>query len=428
VEGPTEKPVHVMGEGFKVQYYKGTEFKGEPIVERIEPEIQFNLNGTSPCPGVPADKFSAIWRGQIKAPVSGTYTFSFSGDDGYRVSLAGEAIIERWKSGSAERKKAMVDMEAGKVYDVMIEYFQGIYGAVAEFNWTRPDTFVYGDVIAAAKAADVVVVCVGTDGTEKEGHDRPSMDLPLRQDELIRAAASANPNTVVVLNNGTPVTMANWLDQVPAVIEAWFPGQEGGTALAEILFGDVNPSGKLTTTLATAREDYPDYGNFPGTEGVVNYEEGIYVGYRHFDKQGIAPIFPFGHGLSYTTFEYSNLKQSRTISGNFQVSVDVSNTGKRAGEEVVQLYVHDPKPKVDKPVRELKGFAKVALESGAAKTVVLELTPRDLAYFDVKGKQWKADAGSYQVELGASSRDLRLKTVLRLNKTYTESVPLSRQF
>jgi len=268
-------------------------------------------------------------------------------------------------------------------------------------------------------------VCVSTWRMEGEGNDRPSMDLPADQVDLIRAVAAVNPKTIVVLNNGAPVAMKDWLASVPAVVEAWFPGQAGGTALAAILFGDVNPSGKLPDTLAASREDYSDVKNYPGANHQVNYAEGIYVGYRHFDQAGIEPLFPFGYGLSYTTFGYDHLKLSKSKlspAGSVTASVDITNTGKRAGEEVVQLYVHDPRPQIDKPVRELKGFAKVALQPGETKTVQFAIQPRALAYFDTPGHQWKADAGDYEIQVGASSRDVRQKAGLRLAADYTENV------
>ena len=200
------------------------------------------------------------------------------------------------------------------------------------------------DAITAAKKSDVAIVCVSTERIEGEGLDRPSMDLPGNQVDLIRAVAAVNKKTIVILNNGTPVTMTDWLKQVPAIVEAWYPGQEGGTALAAILFGDVNPSGKLPDTLAANRDDYPDADNYPGENHEVHYAEGIYVGYRHFDKDDIQPLFPFGYGLSYTTFGYKNLQLSQPQlppDGSITASVDITNTGKRAGAEVAELYIHD---------------------------------------------------------------------------------------
>jgi len=252
------------------------------------------------------------------------------------------------------------------------------------------------------------------------------MALPGDQDALIQAVAAANKKTVVILNNGTPVTMTAWLKRVPGLVETWFPGQEGGHALAAVLFGDVNPSGKLPDTLAARREDYPDFGHFPGTKGHVDYVEGIYVGYRHFDKAKITPLFPFGYGLSYTTFRYDALTLDRASlapDGTVTASLNVTNTGRRAGAEVVEMYVHDPSPKIDKPVRELKAFAKVELAPGETKTVQFQIKPRALAYCDVPGKQWKADAGGYDVQVGASSRDIRQQAQVRLTADYTEPIP-----
>jgi len=311
----------------------------------------------------------------------------------------------------------------------VVEYQQQTGSAEARMEWITPpmSSTLFPDAVAAARKADVVLVCVTTMGGEREGYDRPSMDLPEDQNGLIRAVADVNKNVIVVLNNGTPVTMP-WLEQVPGVVEAWLPGMEGADALAAILFGDVNPSGKLPDTLGVRREDYPDFANFPGKgpDGAEKYEEGIFVGYRHFDKAKIEPLFPFGFGLSYTTFAYSNLKLAKSDVGptdKITATVDIKNAGSRAGEEVAELYVHDPSPKIDKPVRELKGFAKIALNPGETKTVSIEVPMRALAYCDVPGKQWKADAGAYDIEIGTSSRDIKLTTPLRLTADFTEAIP-----
>jgi beta-glucosidase len=313
---------------------------------------------------------------------------------------------------------------AGKNYALRVEFFQDTGGYMARLAWRKGGTPNFADAIAAAKSSDVAIVCVSTMGLEGEGNDRPSMDLPNDQAALIRAVAGANRRTIVVLNNGTPVTMSDWLKSVPAVVEAWFPGQEGGAALADILFGNVNPSGKLPDTLAAKRSDYPDFANFPGTNHVEKYAEDIYVGYRHFDKANVQPLFPFGYGMSYTTFKYSKLDLScATLNpdGSVTARVDVTNTGKRAGEEIAQLYVHDAKPAIDRPVRELKGFAKIVLKPGETKTIQFTIKPRDLAYFDMPGHQWKANAGEYEIQVGSSSRDIKLKKSVRLNVDFTQS-------
>jgi beta-glucosidase len=227
--------------------------------------------------------------------------------------------------------------------------------------------------------------------------------LPAGQDELIQAVAAVNKNTVVVLIAGSPVLMNGWVGQVPALLAAWYPGEEGGHAIADILFGDANPSGKLPMTFLKEWKDSPAYGHYPGENGVVEYAEGIYVGYRHFDKHGIEPLFPFGHGLSYTTFAYSDLKVSA-----HEVSLAVRNTGSREGAEVVQLYVGDKHSSADRPVKELKGFRRVVLKPGETKTVSFAIDKSALSYYSTARHDWVAEPGTFEVLVGASSRDIRL--------------------
>lgn len=423
VTPPNDPTAH----GFLAEYFTNPNLAGAPAVTRVDGTIDIQ-DASSPAPGISGQRYSARWTGKLTPAKSGQYTLSFKGDDGYRVYLDGKLLMDRWVKQAAYASQAQVDLEAGKTYDLLINYFQDGGDAAAQLTWQTPQETLYSEAVTAAKNADVAIVCVSTEGTEGEGNDRPSMDLPDNQAALIQAVSAANKKTIVILNNGTPVTMTNWLGQVPGLVEAWFPGQEGGKAIADILFGKVNPSGKLPDTLAASRSDYPDDGNFPDVDNKVHYAEGIYVGYRHFDKDGIQPLFPFGYGLSYTTFKYSHLKLSSAklaADGRVTVSVNVKNTGDRAGAEVVELYTHALNPTIDRPVRELKGFAKVALNPGETKTVQLTLTARDLAYFDVPGRQWKADAGNYEIEIGASSRDIRLTSRLKLVGEFTDKIEVA---
>jgi beta-glucosidase len=410
--------------GFEAEYFTNRDLAGPPALVRTDERI--DLQGPRrPARNFPRTDFSVRWTTKLTVPESGKYGFTFTGDDGFRIFLDNKMLVDHWVEGAPTPITFETKLVAGKTYDLRIEYFQAEDGFEAQLNWQPPGKSLDQKAIAAAKNSDVAIVCVSTHRAEGEGGDRPSMDLPTHQAELIREIAAVNKKTIVVINNGTPVTMKDWLDQAPAVVEAWFPGQEGGTAIAAILFGDVNPSGKLPDTMAADRTDYPDANNFPGANHQVNYAEGIYIGYRHFDKDGIQPLFPFGYGLSYTTFGYKNLQLSQAQlapDGSITAGVDITNTGKRAGGEVVELYVHDPKPQIDKPVRELKGFSKVALQPGETKTVQFTIQPRNLAYFDVPGKQWKADAGGYEIEIGASSRDIRQKADLQLSADFTEKV------
>ena len=260
---------------------------------------------------------------------------------------------------------------------------------------------------ADAAKADVALVFVGdSPEVEREGWDRTSMDLPAGQDDLVAAILHANPRTVVVLNVGAPVSIEKWIDQTPAVVNAWFPGEEGGHAIADVLFGDVNPSGRLPVTFPKRLEDSPSWGHYPGENGVVDYAEGIYVGYRWFATKHIEPRFCFGHGLSYTRFEYSDLKVTAGPEP-IQVRVKVRNAGPRDGAEVVQLYIHENKPAIDRPMKELKAFRRVDLRRGETWTITFTLDRSDLAYFDLAKKRWVVDSGAYQAMVGASSEDIR---------------------
>jgi beta-glucosidase len=273
---------------------------------------------------------------------------------------------------------------------------------------------------AAEKAAkaDVAVVIAGYSSTlESESFDRKSLDLPAGQDDLIQAVAAANKNTVVVIQAGSPVAMSKWLDRVPAVIDAWYGGQEGGNAIADVLFGDVNPSGKLPVSFPKELKDTPAYGHYPGENLHTEYAEGIYVGYRHYDRKGIEPLFPFGYGLSYTRFEYSDLAITPQIVGpgaNVQVALQIRNIGTRPGAEVVQLYVHDPESSLDRPVRELKAFRKIYLKPGESETVTFTLDRGAMSYYSPAKQDWIAEPGQFEVQAGSSSRDIRLKGSFQL--------------
>jgi beta-glucosidase len=264
-----------------------------------------------------------------------------------------------------------------------------------------------------------VVVCAGFNpGTESEGSDR-TFNLPYPQDELIAAVTKTNPHTVVILNAGGNVDTRGWLENVPALLHAWYPGQAGGTALAEILFGDVNPSGKLPASFEKRFEDNAAFGqvSYPGEAGQVNYHEGIFVGYRHFDHDNIEPEFCFGHGLSYTTFKYRNLKvepPDGAAGASYQATVDITNTGDRAGSEVVQLYVGQLKCSTPRPVRELKGFARVDLKPGETRQAKLALKRDDFAYYSMSGSAWVVEPGEFEIAVGPSSRDLPLKQKIEI--------------
>jgi len=266
-----------------------------------------------------------------------------------------------------------------------------------------------GSAQAAAKEADAAIVVVGcTYQDEGEGYDRLRLSLSDHQEQLILAVAKSNPRGIVVVEGGGAIIMENWKDQVPAILMAWYPGMEGGAALAEILFGEVNPSGKLPLTFPRSPDQLPFFSN---TAKEIEY--GYYHGYRLADKKGFEPAFPFGFGLSYTQYQYSNLRLNQKEmrkSGTLEVKVDVTNVGQRAGEEVVQLYVGYPGSQVDRPVKELKAFGRLALEPGETKTLSLEVKAQDLAYYNVEKGAWEIEEIQYPLQVGSSSRARDLLT------------------
>jgi beta-glucosidase len=443
------------GNGLTVEFFNNLDLSGAPVKTMLAESTELAWLGEFD-PEVDAAAFSARLSGQFTAQEAGRYTFGLSSAGLSRLTIDGQEVIDNWTeqqpgesftgTGSAELTFE-IDLAAGQTCDLRVEYSKqsampldsirlGCLPPMAEDAMDR--------AAALAAASDVVLVFVGlSDEWESEGFDRPDMELVGDQAALIEKVAAANANTVVVLNTGSPITM-NWLDKVAAVVQAWFPGQECGNAIADVLFGDVNPSGRLPQTFPRRLEDNPAYINYPGENGRVHYGEGIFVGYRYYDRKKIEPLFPFGYGLSYTTFAYRNpsaaLRQgSGQGSGHrlrlsasemeadeeLQVSVDVQNTGERAGQEVVQLYVRDLEStpsassgrRLMRPEKELKAFAKVSLQPGETKTVTLTLNRESLACYDDSEQQWVAEAGEFEVLVGHSSRDIRASARFTLQAT-----------
>lgn len=341
------------------------------------------------------------------------------------IAVIGEnaTLLQAYSGGSA-RIKVFYEItplegilrRAGS--DATITYSQGY----AE----KPNEELAPRAIRAASQADVVIYIGGLNhrlGYDAESKDRPDMKLPYYQDELLQRVVEANPRTIVVLFGGGPMEMGPWLAKVPAVLQVWYPGMEGGNAIARVLFGDVNPSGKLACTFPKRLEDSPAHamGNYPGKDLVVKYEEGLLVGYRWFDTKNVEPLFPFGFGLSYTKFEYSNLRLvPGTKDGMLTAEFDIKNSGARDGAEVAQLYVQDLKPRLPRPVKELKGFGKVFLKAGEMKTVSIALDRNAFAFYDPAQKGWASEKGEFKILVGSSSRDIRLEGSTRLTQTAVE--------
>jgi beta-glucosidase len=283
--------------------------------------------------------------------------------------------------------------------------------------------------VEQAKTADVAVLFAGLPASyESEGIDRSALDLPDGHNRLIEAVVSAQPNLVVVLINGSAVALP-WADKVPAIVEAWLGGQASGGAIADVLTGRVNPSGKLSETFPVRLMDTPSYPEFPAKNQEANYGEGIFIGYRYYDARNLKRLFPFGFGLSYTTFSYANLRVTPaavTDTENISVEVTIKNTGKVPGKEVVQLYVREEQPRVVRPEKELKAFAKVALEPGEEKRVNFQLQARDFAYYDVMRRGWLVKPGDFAILVGASSQDLRLQQTIKVHADEANPLPLTR--
>jgi beta-glucosidase len=275
-----------------------------------------------------------------------------------------------------------------------------------------------------ASKADTVILAVGFNASsESEGGDR-SFELPVGQEQLIQQIAALGKKTIVVITSGGSVDVSSWKDKVQGIFETWYSGEEGGTAAARLLFGEDNPSGHLPISWEKQITDNPSYAHYypdPGTNKIV-YREGIFVGYRGYEHNHVEPLYPFGFGLSYTTFSFSNLKSTPADDGHFHVSFDVSNTGKLSGATVAQLYVGQTSPTVERPAKELKGFARVLLQPGETKHLTLDLIPRSFSYFDVKSARWQADAGTYDLMLGDSSLDIQQKITIRVPNPLTTSV------
>jgi beta-glucosidase len=417
-------PAKGGGQGLYGEYFAGSEIEGQPALTQVDPRLDFWWGHNGPVAGM-GPRFSARWSGKLEAPVSGRYTLQVHHCgraslflDGRQIAQSGSQTLE---AGDMHRSEAVVDLEAGRAYDLRLELRNGAEETRAHVRLAfaatpEVDTRIE-HAVALAKEADVALVFVGdTEQYETEGTDRPNLKLTGRQDELVRRVAEANPNTVVVLNVGAPVEMS-WVDQVAGLLQAYYPGLEGGAAITGVLSGKVNPSGKLTVTYPRRFEDTPSFTNL-SYEGAreVRYGEGIFVGYRYYEKAGVAPLFPFGHGLSYTTFAYGSLRAPEKVKAGerFEVSIDVTNTGKAAGKEVVQLYVRDVESSLARPVKELKGFQKLELKPGETQTARFTLDPRALSFYDVVRKDWVAEPGMFEVLVGASAEDIRKKAEFEL--------------
>jgi beta-glucosidase len=413
-------------QGLQAEYFTSNDLSGTPAVTRVDNQVDFDWD-IDPIPvSTNQQGFSARWTGQVSPQTNGDYVFKIRGDGGLRLIVNGQTLVDNFLSptrppvgyGPTVSYSGKITLQAGQTYSVEIDYRR-----VGGFFDTFEQGGLTGIQVSWASlqpppnfnSYDAVVICAGiSDQYEGEGEDR-SFTLPEFQDELIKNIAAVNPHTIVVFHGGGNFDSRTWINQVAGFIEAFYPGQNGGQALGEILFGDVNPSGKLPITMEKRIEDNPAFPTFPTINthpDAIPYSEEIFVGYRGYQKNQVQPLFPFGFGLSYTNFSFSDLNVAPakfTGSGEVTVTFTVTNTGKRAGAEVAQLYVGQQNPTISRPIRELKGFQKAFLQPGQSQKVTLKLNQRSFAYFNETTHQWDALAGKYGVFVGSSSQDSDLK-------------------
>ena len=407
--------------GLKGEYFNNQELNGTPAMVRVDPHIHFDWGEGSFASGEPVDHFSVRWTGFFLPKVTADYQFFTSADDGVRFYVGEDKVIDDWQPHSQTVDSGIKRLKAGQTYKIRLEYFEDVGSAIVGFGVTRADAFVGNKTKAVAANADAVVICVGFDPkTEGEGADR-TFQLVGGQDELIRQISAVNKNTIVVITAGGNVDMTRWIDKVPVVLHLWYPGQEGGTALAQILFGDYSPSGKLPVSFEPRWEDNPVFHNYYPAKGEmrVPYSEGVFLGYRHFDRSTIKPLFPFGFGLSYTIFAYADLSvvpQAGNLNDPVTVSFEVKNTGHREGAEVAELYVGDSHSSVARPVKELKGFARVNLKPGESQRVTLKLDRRAFSFYDTTKKTWSAEPGEFSILVGGSSDKIELRSAFSLTR------------
>jgi beta-glucosidase len=414
--------------GLKGEYFNGSDLNGEPVLTRVDKTVAFRWDRGSPTDDLvargelPADKamtsdnFSIRWTGQLLPPVSGRYELSVGANDGFRLFVDGRMVAEDWEPNArVQSKGGFVDLQAGKAYDIKVEYFENDRDAEVRLSWRQPGAKPpFDEALDAARAADVVIFVGGltgdVEGEEMKvsypgfaGGDRTDLRLPATQEKLLEALHATGKPVVMVLTTGSPLAV-DWAQaRLPAILVAWYPGQRGGNAVADVLFGAANPAGRLPVTFYKQTEVLPSFDDY-SMKGRT---------YRYFTG---TPLYAFGHGLSYTRFEYSDLRLDRTNAApndQVQASVSVKNVGARAGDEVVQLYLHPFEAKRPRAGKELRGIERLSLQPGETRRVSFTLTPsRDLKYYDTDRKAYAVDPGKYEVQVGASSADIRVSKSL----------------
>lgn len=402
--------------GFCGAYYNNKSLEGKPFALRVDEKVDFDWEYGCAMKGMPTDTFSVRWTGYYEPQKDETLKIYIGGDDGYRIKINGKQVAADWGNHAYSYREKTLHLKGKKGYHLEVEYFDNISSANIKVMLQRLNE----DVLRKGlRKANNVVYAVGFNSSiEGEGFDRPFM-LPEFQREMIKKVAEINPNTVVVINAGGGVEMDSWINDVKGVVMAWYSGQEGGMALAEILTGKLSPSGRLPISIERRLEDNPSAANYnENTKArelrTVEYREGVFVGYRGYERAGIKPLFPFGFGLSYTSFKYSDLKVNQLSDGQVEVAFTITNTGKKEAKEVAQVYVGEQQPIVVRPAKELKGFEKVSLRPGESKHVTVLLDRDAFMYYDVISESFRMQPGVFSIMVGRSSADIVLNADIKL--------------
>jgi len=408
----------LTSKGYSAEYFKNKTFKGEAGLRRTDKAVSFDWEYAAPADGFPTDTFSVRWNAYRQPQKDERVKIQIGGDDGYRLFVNGRKVTGDWGNHSYSEREIEMSLHKDSLYRFTVEYFDNISSANIRMQIKRLNEKVLQDGLRKANA---VVYCTGfNSNSEGEGFDRP-FAMPEYQEQFIKELSHFNKHLVVVLNAGGGVDMSNWINSVEGLLMAWYPGQEGGTAIAEILTGKVSPSGRLPITIERCIEDNPCYGNYyQNTKEkecrTVEYREGLFTGYRGFDRNGKQPLFPFGYGLSYSTFQYDSLNVELTEDSTVNIAFNIKNTGRKAAAEVAQVYISDMESSVVRPLKELKGYEKVYLRPGEQRKVRIKLPKRAFMYYDVMRHDWILEPGRFTITVARSSdsKDTQLTQEIEL--------------
>jgi beta-glucosidase len=386
--------------GMTGEYFDNMNLSGKPVLTRVDSMVNLNFGTNSPAPGLPEDHFSIRWKGKI-IPPEVIHHIGISTDDGGRLYVDGKLLINDWHDHAEQQNSAEVDLKPGKEYEIEFDQYDDALGAAARLIWDLAQKdFSKAKKIAAKN--DVVILVLGiSPNISREELDRTEIELPLVQRNLINEIASVNPNIVVVLVNGGPLALAGAEKKAKGIVEAWYDGEFGGNAIADVLFGDINPGGKLPETFYASTKELPPMSDYD----LINNPRT----YMYFIKP---VLYPFGYGLSYTQFEYSNLKLNSdkiTENGEVELQFSIKNTGKFKGDEVAQIYVHDSDASIKVPINQLKRFERITLSPGESKTLSFKIPVSEFSFYSSEKNDFKIDPGKWEIQVGSSSKDIRLK-------------------